>query len=186
MKNEELNPEENIPETTENQAHAETAASDKQSNQEDEVTQLEQLKKELAEQNDKFLRLYSEFDNFRRRTAREKLDIVKNASEDVIKQLLPILDDFERAIQNNENVEDSVTLKEGFTLIYNKLKSGLESKGLTAMGEKGEVFDTDKHEALTNIPAPDEKDKGKVIEVIEKGYILNDKIIRFAKVVVGN
>jgi molecular chaperone GrpE len=174
MENEkDINQEEINRETTTEQNEAET-------------NETETLKKQLEEQNDKFLRLYSEFDNFRKRTAREKLDIVKNAGEDVIKQLLPIIDDFERAIQNNENVEDPGSLKECFNLIYNKLKSNLEAKGLTPMGVKGEPFDTDKHEALTNIPASGDEEKGKVIDVIEKGYLLNDKVIRFAKVVVGS
>jgi molecular chaperone GrpE len=177
---------ENEKDTPQEETNQETTNEANQNDISEETNELDQLKKELSEQNDKFLRLYSEFDNFRKRTAREKLDIVKTAGEDIIKQLLPIIDDFERAIQNNESVEDPIALKQGFELIYSKLKSNLEAKGLLGLGEKGEIFDTDKHEALTNVPAPTEAEKGKVLDVIEKGYVLNEKVIRFAKVVVGN
>ncbi|MFN3917077.1 MAG: nucleotide exchange factor GrpE [Flavobacteriales bacterium] len=183
MENEKDISQEEINQETTAEQNEESNNAQKETN---ELNETETLRKQLEEQNDKFLRLYSEFDNFRKRTAREKLDIVKNAGEDVIKQMLPIIDDFERAIQNNENVEDTTTLKEGFNLIYSKLKTNLEAKGLTPMGAKGEPFDTDKHEALTNIPAPSDEEKGKVVDVIEKGYLLNDKVIRFAKVVVGS
>ncbi|MBU2019782.1 MAG: nucleotide exchange factor GrpE [Bacteroidetes bacterium] len=143
------------------------------------------LETELAEAKEKFLRLYADFENFRRRTNKERIDLLSTASESVLKDMIPIVDDFERAILNNENVEDSKLLKEGFQLIFNKLKSTLESKGLKPMISKGEVFDSELHEAIANIPAPKEKLKGKVIEDVEKGYYLNEKVIRFAKVVVG-
>jgi len=138
-----------------------------------------------AELNDKYIRIHAEFDNFRRRTNKEKLDIISTASSSVLKDLIPIIDDFERAIANNEKLEDVETLKEGFHLIFNKFKSTLESKGLKEMKSEGEVFDSELHEAIANVPAPKKKDKGKVIEAVEKGYLLNDKVIRYAKVVVG-
>lgn len=136
------------------------------------------------ELNDKFLRLYAEFDNYRRRTNKEKVDLIANANEKLLLDLIPTLDDFERAIANNENVDDIVALKEGFGLIYNKFKSTLEAKGLKQMQAKGEAFDSDLHEAIANIPG-DDSQKGKVIDDVEKGYLLNEKVIRFAKVVVG-
>lgn len=138
-----------------------------------------------AELNDKFLRLYSEFDNYRKRTNKEKLELISTASSGVIKDLVAVLDDFERAIANNETVEDTTSLKEGFQLIYNKLKSTLETKGLKAMVSKGEVFDSELHEAIANIPAPSEDLKGKIVDDVEKGYYIHDKVIRYAKVVVG-
>lgn len=150
----------------------------------------QEVKEQSAEEkynelNDRFLRLYAEFDNFRRRTNKEKIDIIANANAGVLKDMLPIMDDFERAIANNDSAEDINAVKEGFSLIYNKFKSTLESKGLKPMASKGESFDSEIHEAIANIPAPSDAEKGKVIEDVEKGYYLNDKVIRFAKVVVG-
>lgn len=139
----------------------------------------------LAVLNDKYLRLYSEFDNYRKRTNKEKLDLISTASAGVLKDMLTVLDDFERAIANNDKVEDINAVKEGFQLIYNKLKSGLEAKGLKQMQAKGETFDPELHEAIANIPAPEESLKGKVVDDVERGYYLNEKVIRFAKVVVG-
>ena len=138
-----------------------------------------------AELNDKFLRLYSEFDNYRKRTNKEKLELISTASSGVIKDLVAVLDDFERAITNNETVEDTAALKEGFNLIHNKLKGILETKGLKPMISKGEVFDSELHEAIANIPAPTEELKGKIVDDVEKGYYIHDKVIRYAKVVVG-
>ncbi len=139
----------------------------------------------FKELNDKYLRLYSDFDNFRKRTIKEKADLISSASAGVIKDLLPILDDFERAIASNEKSEDIEGLKEGFQLIHNKFKNILQSKGLKPMNCKGEAFDMDLHEAITNIPAPTEEEKGKVMDEVERGYYLNEKVIRYAKVVVG-
>lgn len=139
----------------------------------------------LAELNDRYLRLYSEFDNYRKRTNKEKIDLIATASAGVLKELITTLDDFERAIANNENVEDLTTLKEGFHLIYNKLKTTLENKGLKVMLAKGESFDSELHEAIANIPAPAEDLVGKIVDDVEKGYYLHDKVIRYAKVVVG-
>jgi len=137
------------------------------------------------ELNDRFLRLHAEFDNFRRRTSKERIDLIGSASSGVLTDLLPILDDFDRAIQSNENSTDIEGVKEGFNLIFNKFNGILESKGLKKMEVAGEVFDSEIHEAIANIPSPSKKLKGKVIEDVEKGYYLNDKVIRFAKVVVG-
>ena len=146
---------------------------------------LEEEKTKYAELNDKFLRLFSEFDNFRKRTAKEKLDLTVTASENVIKDILPVLDDFERALQNMEKNCNEADLQ-GVTLIYNKLKDTLKKKGLEEIEAMGVEFNTDEHEALTMIPAPEEDQKGKVLDVIQKGYKLNGKVIRFARVVVGN
>ena len=151
-----------------------------------ELSDLEQKEEELSAANEKFLRLYSEFDNFRRRTAKEKIALTKTAGQDIIKDLLTVLDDFQRAIDNNDKVEDIEAVKEGFKLIQHKFSHILETKGLKSMDSLGEVFDVDKHEALTQIPAPSKKKKGTVVDVIEPGYLLGDKVIRFAKVVVGN
>lgn len=140
----------------------------------------------IAELNDKYLRLYSEFDNFRKRTSRERVELLKTASEDIIKSLLPVIDDLERAIANNEKATDVAAVNEGVKLIHHKFQHILAQKGLEAVDAKGKVFDTDQHEAITNIPAPSEDLKGKVVDQVEKGYILNGKVIRFAKVVVGN
>lgn len=140
----------------------------------------------MAELNDKYLRLYSEFDNYRKRTIKEKSEIIKSAGEDVFKAILPTIDDFERAIKANEQATDIESIKEGMTLIYNKFKSTCLSKGLEPMDSVGKPFDADLMEAITHIPAPSEDLKGKVVDDVEKGYKLGDKVIRFAKVVVGN
>jgi len=147
---------------------------------------VEEEKIKYAELNDKYLRLFSEFDNFRKRTIKERLELTKTASQDLIMSMLPVVDDFERAMQAFEDTKDNESLKEGVNLIYNKFKSTLNSKGVECMESKGKDFDTDYHEALTQIPAPSKDLKGKVVDVIEKGYTMNGKVIRFAKVVVGN
>jgi len=146
---------------------------------------LEEEKAKYLELNDKYLRLASEFDNYRKRTAKEKLDLTATASENVIKDILPVLDDFERALQNMEKNGNEADAQ-GVTLIFNKLKDTLKKKGLEEIEAMEAEFNTDKHEALTMIPAPDEDKKGKVLDVIQKGYKLNGKVIRFARVVVGN
>ena len=146
---------------------------------------LEEEKAKFAELNDKHLRLQAEFDNFRKRTAKEKLDLTVTASENVIKDILPVFDDFERALQNMEKNGNEADLQ-GVTLIFNKLKDTLKKKGLEEIEAMGVDFNTDEHEALTMIPAPEEDKKGKVLDVIQKGYKLNGKVIRFARVVVGN
>ena len=144
-----------------------------------------EIQKEDQDFKEKYIRLYSEYENYRKRTAKEKIDLITNACENVIKELLPILDDFERAIDNNKNVEDASVLKEGFDLIYSKMHKGLINQGLKPMEANGKDFDSEIHEAITKIPAPNEKLKGKVVDVIEKGYQINEKVIRYAKVVVG-
>ena len=146
---------------------------------------VERLQTDLAEQKDKFIRLYSEFENFRRRTAKEKLDLIQSANEQLIKTLLPVIDDFDRAEKSFRDKNDKEL--EGFFLIHSKFKKVLEQSGVKIMDVKaGSDFNADLHEAITQIPAPDETLKGKVVDVIEPGYVLNDKVIRFAKVVVGS
>ncbi len=144
----------------------------------------EKLKQETGETKDKYIRLFAEFDNYKKRTARERLDLINTAGQDVIRDILPVLDDFERAFKTNI-AENEADHNEGFVLIYQKFKRVLENQGVKSMEAKGEVFDTDLHEAISEIPAPTEDMKGKIVDVIEQGYYLNDKIIRYAKVVVG-
>ncbi|MBR4391246.1 MAG: nucleotide exchange factor GrpE [Bacteroidales bacterium] len=151
----------------------------------DHAKALEDEKAKYAELNDKYLRMFSEFDNYRKRTAKEKLELSATASASVMKDLLPVLDDFERALQNMEKNGNEADLQ-GVTLIYNKFKSTLQKRGLEEIVAIDCDFNTDEHEALTMIPAPDESKKGKVIDVIQKGYKLNGTVIRFARVVVGN
>lgn len=149
-------------------------------------TKIAELQAKVDELNDKYLRLYSEFDNFRKRTAKEKTELIQSGGEDVFKSILPVIDDFERAIKSNSETSDVKAVNDGVNLIYNKLKSTLTQKGLEEMKSVGEPFNADLHEAITNVPAPSEDQKGKVIDELEKGYMLNGKIIRFAKVVIGN
>jgi len=144
------------------------------------------LKDELSLANDKYLRLYAEFDNFRRRTIKEREEARKMEGKDVIVSLLPVLDDFERALRSMENAVDIAPVKEGVTLVQHKLKNLLSQNGLKGMESIGNQFDPELHEAITNIPAPTEEWKGKVIDEMEKGYYLNDKVVRFAKVIVGS
>ena len=147
--------------------------------------EIEQLKAEKAELNDRFLRLFSEFDNYKKRVSKEKLDLISTASEKVLVSLLPVIDDFERAIAANEKADNIDSIKEGFNLIYNKLVQMMKRFDVEEIQAKGEEFNTDFHEAVTHFPAQKEEDKGKVIDVTEKGYKLKDNVIRFAKVVVG-
>lgn len=147
--------------------------------------EIEQLKAEKAELNDRFLRLFSEFDNYKKRVSKEKLDLISTASEKVLVNLLPVIDDFERAIAANEKADNIDAIKDGFNLIYNKLVQMMKRFDVEEIQAKGEEFNTDFHEAVTHFPAQNEEDKGKVIDVTEKGYKLKDKVIRYAKVVVG-
>lgn len=144
-----------------------------------------ELEAKYADINDKYIRLFSEFDNYRKRAAKERAELFKTASEDIIKKMLPILDDFERALQTMEKSDNKADF-EGVTLIYNKLKTMLNQNGLEEIHAMDAEFDTDEHEALTSTPAPDESKKGKVLDVIQKGYKLNGKVIRYARVVVGS
>lgn len=147
--------------------------------------EVKALNEKVSKEKDDYLRLMAEFDNFRRRTSQEKLELVKVAAEDTIKGLLPILDDCERAMSVLKESEDTNAAKEGTELIYNKLTGYLKSKGLSAIEAKGTEFDTDIHEAVAQFPVEDNEMKGKVFDVVQTGYTLNGKVIRFAKVVVG-
>jgi molecular chaperone GrpE len=140
----------------------------------------------LTEMNDKYVRLYAEFDNFRKRSMKERTEYLKYAGEEVFKSLLPVADDFERGIKANENINDAKAIKEGIQLVYNKLSHVLKQAGIEAMDTKGKEFDAETMEAITNIPAPTPDLKGKVVDEVEKGYLMNGKVIRYAKVVVGS
>jgi len=151
----------------------------------EELSAEELAENKYAELNDKYIRIHAEFDNYRKRTNREKIDIIENASASVLKDIIPVIDDFERAIKNNSENDDIVSVKEGFDLIFNKILTLTKSKGLTPMDSIGKEFDVEIHEAIAKVPAPSKKLKGKVIDAVEKGYTLNEKVVRFAKVVVG-
>lgn len=148
-------------------------------------SQEDKLKEELALIQDKYLRLYSEFDNYKRRTSKERADLFKTANQETLLAMLPVLDDFERALAAMPDDAAIATTKEGVMLIYNKLKNTLTQKGLIEMEAMGKAFDPDFHEAITKIPAPSEDMKDKIVAVLEKGYFLHEKVIRFAKVVIG-
>jgi len=148
--------------------------------------EIEKYKADLEEQKDKYLRLMAEFDNFRRRNAKERLDLIQTASRDVLVALLDVLDDCDRAEKQITGSDDLSVQKEGVLLVFNKLRSILQQKGVKPMESIHQPFDLEKHEAITEIPAPSEDLKGKVLDEVMKGYYLHDKIIRFAKVVVGN
>ena len=169
-------------------ASAEQSASEQQQEVTTEVKEenpTEELQKQLDEQKDKYLRLSAEFDNFRRRTLKEKMDLTKYAAEDTLKSILPVVDDFERAMKSLDTTTDIEAVKEGLRLIHSKFIEFLKTKGVTEIEAMGLPLDTDKHEAITLIPAPEENLKGKIVDVIEKGYILNEKVIRFSKVIIG-
>ncbi len=165
-------------------ADSDVPGSNHLSNPETELTQADQLASELKEQKDKYLRLSAEFDNYKRRTAREKSDLIQTAGKEIVHSLLEILDDSERAEKQMQQTDDVAIIKEGTMLVFNKLRNNLQHKGLKAMQSIGEDFDVEKHEAITEVDAP-ENMKGKVVDEVVKGYYLNDKLIRFAKVVVG-
>ncbi|MFP4017974.1 MAG: nucleotide exchange factor GrpE [Bacteroidales bacterium] len=173
------------------------ASSQKEKKQEDKQEEQKDAEKEKSEQKektdkeklnelqDKYLRLTAEYDNYRRRTLKEKMELSRNAGEDILQSMLPVMDDFDRALQSIDEAEDIEAVKEGIHLIYNKFKELLEQKGVKEIGAKDEEFNTDKHEAVSKIPAPSEDMKGKVVDVVQKGYYLNNKVLRFSKVVVG-
>lgn len=181
--------EENIQEQN-NEKHTKEKKKHKEESKKTEKEKLEDTVNELGiklvETNDKYLRLYSEFDNYRKRTAKERIDMSKTASEDMIVNLLPILDDFERALKAIETNEQTTALREGVELIYNKLHNLLVQKGLKAMESIGNTFDPELHEAIAQMPATNEDGKGKIFDEVVKGYYLYDKVIRYAKVVVAN
>ena len=149
------------------------------------LSELDQLKADLADQKDKYLRLMAEFENFKRRTAKERVDLIQTAGKDVIVSLLDVMDDCDRAEKQLNGSDDIAVQKEGIQLVFNKIRTTLHSKGLKAMESIDQAFDVELHEAITEVPVPDASKKGKVIDEVTKGYYLNDKIIRFAKVVVG-
>lgn len=178
MANEEIN-EEQMDNSAEKEVVAET------SEKAPELTELEKATAEAADWKDKYVRLYAEFDNYKRRTSKERIDLLKTANEDLMGSLIPVIDDFDRALKNIPATEDTKALREGVELIHNKFNKTLTQKGLTPMNAQGEVFNSELHEAITQIPAPTEDLKGKVVDEVEKGYYLGDKVIRYAKVVIG-
>lgn len=164
---------------------SQTANEAKENQEQQELSVEEQLKEDLKKEKDKFLRLFAEFENYKKRTAKERLDLFKTASQDLMVALLPVLDDFDRAYVEISKTEEKELLK-GVELISQKLRTTLEQKGLSLMEVKqGDDFNADNHEAVTQIPAPSEDLKGKIIDVVEKGYKLGEKVIRFPKVVIG-
>ncbi len=148
-------------------------------------SKVEKLEAEVEKEKKEYMFLMAEFDNFRKRTLKEKSELIKNAGEQVLKGLLPIVDDFERGLKASENAEDSSSVREGMELIYNKLVKYLAANGVKAMDTSDGIFDADKHDAIASVPVPEEEKKGKIIDTVEKGYTLNDKVLRHAKVVVG-
>ncbi|MCF6353211.1 MAG: nucleotide exchange factor GrpE [Cyclobacteriaceae bacterium] len=178
--------------TSENVAEQQEAASQveqevaEEVEEEVELSEVDKLTADLAESKDKYLRLYSEFDNYRRRTAKERLDLMQTAGEGILSELIPVLDDFERAVKSADS-KDEKSVLEGLTLISQKFEKTLQNQGLKAMETPvGTAFDPDIHEAITQIPASKKKLKGKIVDTIEKGYYLGEKVIRFAKVVTGS
>ncbi|MEN9885075.1 MAG: hypothetical protein RLZZ420_2292 [Bacteroidota bacterium] len=151
----------------------------------EESRELENLQKELQEQKEKYIRLYADFDNFKRRSAKERVELIQTAGREVIQSMLEVMDDCDRAEKQMQKSDDLKQIREGIQLVFTKFRNTLQSKGLKEMKSIGEEFNPDVHEAITEIPVPDESMKGKVVDEVEKGYMLNDKIIRFSKVVVG-
>ena len=174
---------ENVPETKEEKK--EDKKEDKKSKKDKTHEQIEKLEKEVAELKDKHLRLQAEFDNFRKRTLKEKMELLKSGGESVLTSILPVVDDLERALAAFGEVEDDNPFKTGIVLIFNKFQEFLKQNGIKEIEAKGKDFETDLHEAITKIPAPVEELKGKIVDVVQKGYLLNEKVIRFAKVVIG-
>lgn len=183
--------EESIEQETQQDDSIENSEQDAKDTQQEAIEETEgepinEFEEKYTEVNDKYLRLYSEFENFRKRTSKEKLDLIMNASEGMMAALLPIIDDLERAIKSNEGSDDIDAVKEGINLVSQKFTGILISKGLKAIEvEAGADFDLDIHEAITKIPAPSDELKGKVVDAVEKGYYLNEKVIRYTKVVIG-
>lgn len=178
--------EDNLAPEEENQVETKNTDETNPETEEGSLSEEEKLKAEVAEWQNKHLRLYAEFDNFKRRTSKERLELLQIAGKDVIVDLLPVLDDLERAQKSMETATDIEAVKEGVKLVHHKLKNTLVNKGLKEMEAKGKEFNADVHEGITSIPAPSGDMKGKVIDELEKGYYLNDKVIRFAKVIIGS
>lgn len=168
-----------------NEPSGKTDGKNKKSKKDKKETKIDELEEKLAGLSDKHLRLQAEFDNFRRRTMREKADLIKSGGETVLTSILPVIDDFERAINSLKEVPEEDAGKQGTLLIYSKFREFLKQNNVKEIEALHQDFDVDHHEALTKIPAPEEKLKGKVVDVIQKGYMLNEKVIRYAKVVVG-
>lgn len=179
------NGKEAVPEQERHTKNGHGKHTDSAGEKEPEPSREQELETKLAESNDKYLRLAAEFDNYRRRAAKERLELMGTASEDVIKGLLPVLDDCERALEVLKKSNDTEAAKEGTGLIYNKLMTFLKSKGLESIQAKGKELDTDFHEAVAQFPVEEEARKGRIIDVVQQGYTLNGKVIRYAKVVVG-
>ncbi|WP_372753537.1 nucleotide exchange factor GrpE [Labilibaculum sp.] len=157
----------------------------KKSAKESKADELEELGLKLQDISDKYVRLSAEFDNYRKRTLKEKMELTKSAGEKILVNILPVMDNFERALQSIDSTKDIDAIKEGVHLIYSNFKDFVAQNGVKEIEAVDQLFDTDIHEAITKIPAPTEEQKGKVVDCVEKGYFLNDKVIRFAKVVVG-
>ena len=174
---------ENANETVENNACEEQV--EEQKAEQTPEQRIAELEAQLANEKKEYLFLMAEFDNFRKRSAKEKVELIKNGGEKAMHDILPIIDDFDRAIQANASTNDIDALKEGVNIIYNKFIKYLESNGVKEMNTTGETFDADIHEAVTTFPAPSEDLKGKIIDTVQKGYSINDKVLRHAKVVVG-
>lgn len=183
------------PEVDPSALEAEGEVTDAQPNDEEQNTdqaepltpekEIAELKEAVAKEKKEYVFLMAEFDNFRKRTLREKSEIIRNAGENVLKGLLPILDDMERGLKASENLEDPASIREGMELIYNKLKKYLEQNGVKEFDPEDKTFNADRHEAISVVPVPDEELKGKILDTVEKGYTINDKVLRHAKVVVG-
>jgi molecular chaperone GrpE len=172
-----------VKEDSEKQGEMENA--EKEVTLEEKIPEEQLLKEKIDELNDKYLRLYSEFDNYRKRTHKERLDLSRTVSAEVITELLPVMDDFERAIKSTAETQDCNAVKEGVNLIFNKFKAILEKKGVKAIDAIGKDFNTDFHEAITYIPAQSDELKNKIVDEVEKGYMLGEKVIRYSKVVIG-
>jgi len=185
----ESNPDEDKKIATEDVKTDNSTEDNSEATKKDEVTeeqnQLEELQKKNSELNDKYLRLTAEFDNYRKRTLKEKMELMKSAGESLLLNILPIVDNFERALKSMDDTKEVDAIKEGVNLIYNSFVEFMKTNGVKEIEALNKEFDLDEHEALTKIPAPEKKLKGKVVDVIEKGYKLNDKVIRYSKVVVG-
>jgi molecular chaperone GrpE len=185
----EVNTEEEVKETTqdteETTSSEEKSGKKKKSKKDKKEAKIEELGEKLQELHDKHLRLQAEFDNFRRRTIKEKADLIKSGGESLLVKILPVIDDFERAIDSLKDLPDDDAGKQGTVLIYNKFEEFLKQNNVKEIEALNQDFDVDHHEAITKIPAPKEELKGKVVDVVQKGYCLNEKVIRFAKVVIG-
>ena len=175
------------PETDEADNDSKKSKKSRRQRREDEAKdkEIEELKAQVEEQKDRYLRLSAEFDNYRKRTLKERSDMLKTVNGDTLSGMLPVLDDLERAMQSMQKATDVDAVREGVVLIYNKIQEFLKNKGIVEIDAMNQVFDTDLHEAITKIPAPTEDQKGKVVDVIQKGYKIDTKVIRYAKVVVG-